>query len=37
LQGLANSLGSLLEAFALRVFAEADEDFLDEVFEAGAG
>ena len=37
LHGLANALGSLLKAFAVRVFAEADEHFLDEVFEAGAG
>jgi hypothetical protein len=27
----------LLEAFAVGIFAEADEHFLDEVFEAGAG
>ncbi len=37
LQGLANPLRSLLKTFALRVFAEADEHFLDEIFEAGAG
>ena len=29
LQGLANTLGSLLETFALRIFAEADEHLLD--------
>jgi hypothetical protein len=27
----------LLKTFAVRVFAEADDHFLDEVFEAGAG
>jgi hypothetical protein len=32
-----NALRSLLEAFAVGIFAEADEHFLDEVFEAGAG
>ncbi len=37
LQGLADALGRVQETFALRVFAEADEHFLDEVFEAGAG
>jgi hypothetical protein len=37
LQGLAHALRRELEAFALRVFAKADEHFLDEVFEAGAG
>jgi hypothetical protein len=30
-------LGSELETFAVRIFAQADDHFLDEVFEAGAG
>jgi len=37
LHRFAHALGSLQKAFALRVFAEADKHFLDEVFEAGAG
>jgi len=37
LHGLANALGSLQKTFAVRVFAEANEHFLDEVFEGGAG
>jgi len=37
LHGFANPLGRLQQAFAVRVFAEADEHFLDEIFEAGAG
>src|SRR5579863_10507606 len=36
LHGLADALGSLLKAFAVGVFAEADEDFLNEIFEGGA-
>jgi hypothetical protein len=37
LQGLAHALRSEFETFAVRVFAQADEHFLNEVFEAGAG
>ena len=37
LHGFVDALGSSLQAFAVRVFAEADEHFLDEVFESGAG
>ena len=37
LHGFANALGSLLEALAVRVFPEADEHFLDEIFEGSVG
>jgi len=37
LHGFANALGSLLKAFAVGIFAEADEHFPDEVLEAGPG
>lgn len=37
LHGFVNALGSSSKAFAGRVFAEADEHFLHEVFEGGAG
>ncbi len=37
LHGFVDALGSLLKAFAVGIFAEADEHFLDQVFEGGAG
>ncbi len=37
LHRFADPLGSELEAFAVRIFTEADEHFLDEIFEAGSG
>src|SRR5208282_376603 len=37
LERFADALGGLLQAFALGVLAEADEHFVDKIFEAGAG